>query len=411
MGPSLEPARRHRNPTVAIVAAVMALAAPGCDPAGGAPMPGDRADATLAVREVHLVPAHLEPWERSVAATGELAGDERVVLAAKVAGRVESLAVDLGSTVRRRDVLARLESRDFQLRVELAEAAVKAARALLGLPEEQDGVEVDAEQTAVVKRALAELDEARLAHDRIRTLAAEGLDTRAQMDAAEARLRAAESGVQESRELVENRRATLAQRLAELEIARAQLAETAIVAPFDGAVVARRTGTGAYLAQGDAVLELVRTDPVRLALSVPERASSLVRTGQRVRMALEGRPDELEGVLVRVAPALVERNRTLPVEAEFANPDGLLRPGAFARARIVVDDAEQALTVPEEALFAFAGIDKVFVVADGRAAERVVLLGRRAPGRAEVLKGLEPGEPVVLTPGDLSAGTPVRPLP
>src|SRR5262245_16017817 len=113
----------------ALRASALALFLCACGDADGTPRPSDRSAVTAPPREVRLAAARVEPWERSVAATGELAADERVVLAAKVAGRVQELTVDLGATVKREQVLARLESRDFELRVELAEAAVTAARA------------------------------------------------------------------------------------------------------------------------------------------------------------------------------------------------------------------------------------------------------------------------------------------
>jgi len=363
--------------------------------------------AATTPRAVHVTTVAEETWERSVAATGELAPMEQVVVATKVPGRLATLKADLGQRVRRGEVLATLESRDYEFRQAQAAATLAGARAVLGLAEQGVG-EYVTDESAAVKLALAELEQARLERERAQTLARDGVDSQARLDSAEASFRAAESRVQEARELVESRRALVMQREAELEIARAQLAETTLEAPFDGAIVARHSATGAYLAIGDGVLELVRLDPLRLALSVPERDAGLLQVGQRVRAEIEGVERELEGGLVRLSPVLSERSRALRVEAEFANPDGSLRPGAFARARIVIDPTSRTLTVPAAALLEFAGIDKVFLVKDGRAEERRVTLGRRGDGRAEVLEGLQAGDVVVLEPGNLTTGTAVR---
>jgi len=417
-----------RTPLAGLICA--SLLAASCERSARAPVsqPGAQAGAQLESqnpREVRTALAVLERWERSVAATGELAAYESVVIATKVPGRLRELFVDRGSRVKQGERIGEIESRDYELRVSQSEAALAAARALLGLSAQPSAEPFALEETAVFRRAVAELEETRLRRDRAVALAREGVDSQAQLDTVEAELRAAESRLQEASELVESRRATLAQRAAELEIARAQLAETKLDAPFDGVVVERRAARGAYLATGDALAELVRVDPLRLALVVPEREASALRVGQTVRVELEGVAGELEGVLARLSPTLGANNRTLTVEAELANPDAALRPGAFARARIVIEPDAQALSVPEEALVEFAGIDKVYVVGDddGAAAEgsvppqrsvaieKRVTVGRRARGRAEILSGLEAGALVVLDPGNLQSGDPVRPVP
>jgi multidrug efflux pump subunit AcrA (membrane-fusion protein) len=95
------------------------------------------------------------------------------------------------------------------------------------------------------------------------------------------------------------------------------------------------------------------------------------------------------------------------VEAEIPNPDGALRPGAFATADIVVDPQEAVVLLPASAVVSFAGVTKVVTVADGRAVEKRVQVGRKAGDRIEVLAGLAAGESVVAEPGNLTAGQPV----
>jgi RND family efflux transporter MFP subunit len=377
--------------------------ADGANRSGGASAASE--SAPVAVRAAPVVRAS---WERSVPAIGELRPEERVVVATKVPGRLAELAVDRGQRVRRGELVAALESREYELRVRAAEAAVSVTRAQLGLASEGDDDAVDPEASALVRFARAELERARLARERTLQLAREGVDSKAVSDQAEADFRAAESRLQEAFEQVAARRAELAEGRAELEIARAQLDETRIEAPFDGVVAARLTATGAYLATGAPVAELVRVDPLRLVLEVAERDAARVRPGQTVRVRLAGIADELAGVVDRIAPALAADSRTLAVEADLPNPEGALRAGAFADARIVVAPDEDALAVPLAAVVSFAGLDKVFVVRAGVVEERRVTLGRRADDRAEVLAGLEEGEAVVLEPGKLRSGARVR---
>jgi RND family efflux transporter MFP subunit len=191
-------------------------------------------------------------------------------------------------------------------------------------------------------------------------------------------------------------------------LAREQLAATVLRAPFAGRIRERPATIGQYLAAGTPVVTLVRVHPLRLRLEVPEREAASVRARQPVRVTVEGDPTVYTGRLVRLSPAISEDNRTLLVEAEVPNDPPRLRPGAFARADIVVDSATPALLVPASAVVSFAGIDKLFAVEHDRAVERRVTLGRRAGDLVEILDGVKAGEPVVLQPGTLVAGDAVR---
>ena len=358
---------------------------------------------------VRLAEVREDVWERSLRVTGELAAFEEATLSTKVAGRLEVLSVDLGTRVKKGDLVASIETRDYQLRVAQAEAAVQAARARLGLLGDDGEQSFQAEHAAIVRAADAELSDARRAHERLAGLMREGNSSQSLVDAAEARLLTAESQKQEALEEVSNRLALLAQRRAELEIARAQLENTSIVAPFDGAVAQRLAGTGDYLDQGAPVARLVRFDPLRLELEIPERATGALRAGLAVKAVLDGSEQAIEGTLVRLSPEIARRSRSLVVEAEVPNPDGRLRPGAFARAEIVLDSAARTLVVPPEAIVRFAGVEKVFVVVDGKAVEKHVTAGRSEEQRIEILDGLVAGDSVVLAPGSLRAGTSVQP--
>lgn len=360
------------------------------------------------VREVRTAVAREEGWERTLGATGELTAFEEAVLSTKVPGRVVEIAVDVGTRVARGDVVASIDAKDYELRVQQAEAAVAAARAVLGLPREGDDDQVDPESTSSVKAAISELDEARRRATRAESLVRGEVGSQAELDSAQTNVRSAEGRLANAREDVETRRAQLAQRRADLALARQLLADTKIVAPFDGAAVARLVGTGDYLTAGTGVARIVRTDPLRLRLRIPERDAASVRVGQMARVEVEGDERVHEAALVRISPALSSQSRTLLVEGELANPDATLRAGSFARARIVIDAAAQALTVPVEAMSVFAGIEKVFVVTDAKVEERRVHTGRRDERRVEILEGLKVGEEVVLAPGNLQGGASVR---
>ncbi|MCK6447212.1 MAG: efflux RND transporter periplasmic adaptor subunit [Planctomycetes bacterium] len=405
-----------------IVVALASLVV-GCS-RSGTPAPVAARDAgPQTPREVRLAPAEEIGWERSLRVTGELVEHEAATLSTKVAGRVAELSVDLGTRVKRGEPIATIEARDYELRVQQAEAALAAARALLGLASDASaahadgagagaepadrGDRVDPELTAVVRKARAEFDDAQRENRRLVELQKSGVSAQAELDASSARLAAAESGLQDARELVQNRVALVAQRRAELALARQQLADTRIVAPFDGVVAARSVGTGDYLVVGAEVARLVRDDPLRLRLSVREVDAPEIAIGQLVRIALDGFATPFEGRVARLSPTLDPRTRMLTAECELQNPEGRLRPGSFARAEIVVEPSARTLSIPLEALVTFAGIDKVIVMDGGVAKETRIVVGRRRDDRIEVLSGLAPGAQVVLAPGGLQTGAPI----
>jgi RND family efflux transporter MFP subunit len=379
--------------------------------AAGKPDGHVRGPESLPVREVRVARAETASLSRTVAVSGTLAADQEAELGPKVAGRLTSLAVDLGDSVRRGQVLARLSPTDFDLRVRQSQNALEQARAQLGLPPGESSRPVDPQETALVKQATANLTQARLTRDRMTRLFEQQLIPQQDLDAAEAAFQVAEGRYQEAIETARTRQALVGQRQSELEIARQQRSDSIVVAPFDGRIRERSASIGDYVAVGQPVVVLVRVNPLRLRLEVPEREAATIRTGQPVQLTVEGDPEPHTGRVARISPSLREESRTLLVEAEVPNPDGHLRPGSFAKAEIVTKSGEPAVLVPVSAVISFAGIDKVLGVEDGKAVEKRVRTGRRAGDRVEILEGAAAGEAVVLEPGNLVDGQPVTVVP
>src|SRR6185295_5469718 len=165
----------------------------------------------------------------------------------KVPGRLQTNVVDLGSVVRQGQLIAQVEPRDYELQL-------KQAEALLG-------------------QARARRDEARKNRERIESLAEQGILSQSDRETANAAYEVAANRYRDALEEANNRRAQLVQRRVEVDIARKQLADTAIHAPFDGAVQERRASIGEYLIVGSPVVTVVRMDPLRLRVEVPEVAA------------------------------------------------------------------------------------------------------------------------------------------
>jgi RND family efflux transporter MFP subunit len=193
-------------------------------------------------------------------------------------------------------------------------------------------------------------------------------------------------------------------------MARKAQADTAIRAPFSGMVAERVVSVGDYVARGARVATVVRVDPMRIELTVPEQAISLVKAGQPVRLTVDAYPGETFDARVRfISPALRADQRALTVEAIASNPDGRLKPGLFATASIQQPASGPALLVPATAIETISGTSRVYVVKGNTVEERIVTAGDTVGQQVELTSGVVAGEMVAVAPkGRLTDGTLVR---
>src|SRR2546427_3957520 len=360
-------------------------------------------DSKAAARQVKTARVIEMPVGEAVTVNGTLAAYDHTTVSVKVPGRLQTISVDLGSVVHKGQAIAQLEQQDYKLRVQQAEAALAQARARLGLSPDGADDRVTAEETGTVRQAKAVLEDAKLKRDRAAKLVQQGITPRAEYDTVDSEYKVALSRYQDALEEIRNRQGLLAQRRSELSLAKQQLADTFVYSPLDGVVQEKKASVGEYLAAGASVVSVVRIDPLRLRVDVPERESHSIRMGQSVRVTVEGDPDSYLGYIKRLSPTISEQNRVLSVEADVRN-NGRLRPGAFVKAEIVTNQTNTAVTVPSTALVTFAGIDKVIIVENGKALEKTVTVGRRGSDWIEIKAGINVGQTVVVDPGNLQSG-------
>jgi len=240
------------------------------------------------------------------------------------------------------------------------------------------------------------------------------LDTRkeeARMQEARARYELAKSELARGRELLaketippqEYDRLLSAMLTAEANVAllEATLEDALVVAPFAGMIGERTVSAGQMVNRGEHLATIVQIDPLEIEFQVPERYMSNVLSDQLIRFQTVAFPGEtFEGVVEFVAPAMDEASRTLPVKATVENPDGRLRPGMFGTVDLVFQTVDNALVVPETAVFR-QGDQAMVVVVDGESIEersaryQPVTTGIRSNQWVKITEGLERGEIVV----------------
>jgi RND family efflux transporter MFP subunit len=395
---------KHRNSWIsAALLAALAGAAASC---GGS-------DATVEAQakpeplSIEATKIEQRPIDRYLRVTGSLAADEQAEVSAESAGRVVATPVERGTRVNRGTVLARISAEETSAQLREAEANAAQIEARLGLT---PGHTFDPTHVPDVMNARASLDLAEAEFNRIKALLDQKVvsqseydQRRAQVDVARQQYQVAQNVAQQSYRSLEGARARIA-------IARKAQADTAIRAPFSGMVAERVVSVGDYVSRGARVATVVRIDPMRIELTVPEQAISLVKAGQPVRLAVDAYPGETFDAKVRfISPALRADQRALTVEAIAANPDGRLKPGLFAAASIQQPASAPALLVPATAVETISGTNRVYVVKAGRVEERVVTTGDTLGQQVELTSGVVAGEMVAAAPkGRLADGTLVR---
>ena len=295
---------------------------------------------------------------RAIRAVGTLRSTETVMISADIAGKVAQILVVEGQRVSRGTPIATLDSAVAQ--AELAQAKVKL---LLS------------QQT----------------YNRAAELLNRGVGTAKTVEESTANLRSDEANV---------------------ALAQARLDKPRIVAPFDGILGLRQVSVGKFLSPGDPIVNLEQIDPIKVDFRVPEVNLTSVSVGQRLEIELDALPGQrFAGEVYAIDPAIDVAGRSIVVRARLPNPDLTLRPGLFARVSLIVSRTENAILVPERALFAFGDDQFVYVVADGKAVQTKVKLGTRQNADVQVVEGLKAGD-VVIVDGQIKVrpGSPVQPV-
>lgn len=339
-------------------------------------------------------------------ATGSLAGDEQTDVAPQTAGKVVAVGVDIGSFVRRGQMLVKLDDAELKLRVEQAATQVEQAKANVRQAEEKIGLRpgqpFDPNRVAEVAAAKVAFDLAERNFRRAEKLIESGDvsrsfydEQRARRDQSKEQYDVALAQARQSYAAVEVARTNVANAQSQLALARKNLSYSVIPAPIDGFVAERTADLGEYVSPQQKVVTIVRTNPLRIKIDIPEQAIPEVKVGQAVSVTTSAWPDKnFAGRVARIAPNVSAQSRTLSVEAEIENSSGALKPGQFATVRILQERPEPAVLVPARAVVTEAGVSRVFVIKDGRAEQRVIQTGQTEGDLIEVKNGVAADEQV-----------------
>jgi membrane fusion protein (multidrug efflux system) len=298
-------------------------------------------DTPQSITEAQVV---MQKIERRVDITGTLAPWEDANISFEVDGRITEVLVDLGDQVTKGAVLAHVGQEEYEWKKAQAESELEVAEADF---------------------------------KRFKELIANNIVSPQQLAEARRRLDVARAAA---------------------DLARKKLKDTTLRAPFDAAVGKRLINPGEYVRTGTQAFYLVRLNPLKFKGDVPERYAADVKENDQVIAYPESSGQlTVNGKIIRVGPSVYNDSRSFPIEAEIPNQDGAVKPGTFARLSILTRTIENVLTVPENAVFSFAGTPRVFVVENGKARERTIEPGGKTGDRVMVAKGLREGENVIVS--------------
>jgi len=333
-----------------------------------------------------------KPIRRFLEVTGTLAAQEEAEVAAEVQGRVIATPVERGTRVGEGDPLIRISSAEMEAQVAEADANAAQIVGRLGLA---DGSEFAVDKVPEVANARANLQLAEGDFERAQMLFDRKLLSKADFDQRSAQAEVARRQYDIARNgALQQYQALLAAR-ARVSLAKKALADTVVRSPFAGVVGQRLVSVGAYVARGTKVASVMRTNPLRVNLTVPEQYSAEVAVGRPVSLEVDAAPGKtFEGHVRYVSPALQSDSRTLVVEALVMNDSGFLRPGSFATARIEQSSERPGVLVPKAAVRTVSGTSRVYVIAADRTEERIVTIGQPVDDLVEIATGLKAGENV-----------------
>ncbi|WP_420388187.1 efflux RND transporter periplasmic adaptor subunit [Roseivirga sp.] len=182
---------------------------------------------------------------------------------------------------------------------------------------------------------------------------------------------------------------------ADIKVVEAQIAQTSIVAPFDGILGLREISEGAYITNSTVITNLYSIDPVKLDFAIPGKYAAEVKKGDIIYFQTESLSEQFEGEVYAIEPQIDQTTRTLRLRAICSNEDGKLLPGQFARIELVMSAIDDALMVPTVSVIPELNGHKVFIARGGKVSSKVVQIGMRTEDAVQIVEGISPQDTVI----------------
>lgn len=314
----------------------------GGGPGGAGPGKGGKGKGGAPL-SVDGIVAATSDFSSNIEITGSIEANEAVTLRSEVAGLVTGIYFKEGSNVSKGATLVKINDRDIQAQL----------------------------REVITRENLSASNE-----NRAKQLLAKGAISQEEYDTSLAELQALKSQVQ---------------------LIRAQLAKTTIIAPFSGKVGLRNISMGEYITPSTTIANLLSTNPVKINFSIPEKYVSQLNSNSNISFTIDGSNKTFSGKVFAIEPGINQTTRTLQIKALAQNASGELLPGSFAKVKLSLTTIKDAILIPTEAVIPVLKGKVVYISKNGKAQQVPVETGTRTADKILVLSGLNVGDTVLTT--------------
>jgi len=401
--------------------ALLSLISLGCG--DGAETRADAKTESKKIRLVKVSPVNASAPKGSIEYVGVLTAYRKVMLASEAGGTIEKLYFEKGDRVKKGQILAEIGTSSIRLRVREAKAAVEAARSTFEKVETGSRPEEIRIVEAALKEAEAGFSESEKNYVRIKDLSESQSASKSEYDSAKRMVDMARARVESARQQLalarqgpraedkKTARANLKQAEATLAVAKDWLRKSRLLAPCDGIIAFRDVEEGEVIVVPPVTIitQVVDLDRMKIKVSVSEKDIHILTQQKVFKFTVDAFPHETSSCRFFFrAPTADPATRSFPVEFMVEEPDRRMADGMTVRVRLPFVDEMKKAKVPSAWLSEENGKIGLFVVRDGKALFKKVVLGAYYDQRVEVLSGLDDNELVITNPAGLKSGDPVK---
>ncbi|WP_418791060.1 efflux RND transporter periplasmic adaptor subunit [Phosphitispora sp. TUW77] len=300
--------------------------------------------------------------------SGRVISSSEVIIVPKIGGKVAQVPVDIGSKVKKGDLLLKIDTTDLEIQLSAAINGLTNAK----LTHDQ---------------AVLNFNNAKTNYERMKSLYQEGAVSQQQLEQAELQYNLAKDAVNQP---------VAESAMNQVELIRQQITDATITSPIDGEVAARQIDPGEMAGSSSPVMSVVNIDRVFIEGTVAESDIALVKEGQEVTVRVDAAGNSFKGTVKLLSPVANAQTKGYPVKIEIDNPDHNLKPGMFAEIELVTKNKEGVITIPKEALITRNSLNVIYMVKGSIVEQRQVEPGIETDNVIEIVNGLSEGEMFVI---------------
>ncbi len=347
---------------------------------------------------VKTIPLLIDTVETIIDVNGRLFSELETTISSEVDGVVEFTGKEMGDTLTKGEMLVKIKDVEYEIKYRQANFDYMQTLTKLSVDTSSVNVSnVNIENISSVKKARANYENVRSSLWRVTELRKNDLTSKQLQDDTESKLKAAEADLQFAREDAKTLILTLQAKNAALDLAKKKLDDTKVIAPYSGFVQKRLVSAGEYVRVGTPLYSIIKINPIKFIGGIPENYISEISIGKTVDVAVDAANGTFGGRIIRVSPSSTPENHSVDVEISVENPNNILKPGYFAESKILLNVNPKGILIPTEALYIFAGVEKVFAIKDDKAYEKKIKIGRRYVDKIEIKSGLSGDEMIAVS--------------